>query len=491
MEVLELLGAKGVITLLVLGWILVKSKAARKFLKRKIRVLVRRTRMLRFAATYSIPVRLAHRLQPKQWAVMCANRGLTGLKRGRLKKTPAGVDISAGLHGSLTLDTLLSKVVALETGLGVERNTIKIATTDRSDRVVIRVRVRDPLKDGVKITLPAGRVSIKDSCPLGTDVYGAWIELDLEQRILIAGTSGSGKSCTQRVMSSRVIQADDADLEFWDLKNGTEAQNYKGKAVAIATTPEECSARINWFRDIELPRRAALMVAAGTTTWSASPENRVRVVQVDEGADLIRNLSAEDLANLFSLVEQARALGVYIWWATQFPLAVNLPTALRSQFGCIISMQLKRKSESQLVFGDMVSEGWRPDRLRGAGWFMVSDNQHVHPHEYKAPLIPDEVLQTIPMVGAIAVSTPPPPEVPTRTPELPDRKVSLFKTTVLVQEVNTLKAVLLALGGQGAQSVSQLMASTGRKKSQVYWALKQLQEEGLVHKTGHGRYERS
>jgi len=490
MELVELLGVKGVITLLVLGWILVKSKAARKFLKRKIRAVLRRTKMLRFAAAYSIPVRLAHRLQPKQWAEMCDNRGLTGLKRGRLKKTPAGVDIRAGLHGSLTLDTLLSRIVALETGLGVERNTIKIASTDRSDKVVVRLRVRDPLKDGVPYTLPTGRVSITDPCPLGMDVYGDWTTVNLEQRILIAGTSGSGKSCTQRVMSSRVIQADDADLEFWDLKNGTEAQNYRGKAVAIATTTEECVARINWFRNVEIPRRAALMIAEGTTKWNPTAKNRVRIIQVDEGADLIRHLSAEDLDNLFSLVEQARALGVYIWWATQYPLATNLPTALRSQLGCIISMQLRRKNEAQLVFGDMVSEGWRPDKLRSSGWFLVSDNQHPKPDEYKAPLIPDEVLKAIPMVGT-AVSTPPPPELPAKTLELPARKVSLFKVEVAAQELNTRKALLLALRGQGGQKATQLVTATGRQKTQVYLALLQLQAEGLVHKTGHGRYERT
>ncbi|WP_461712931.1 FtsK/SpoIIIE domain-containing protein, partial [Streptomyces sp. DSM 41029] len=103
--------------------------------------------------------------------------------------------------------------------------------------------------------------------PLSMNPFGEWTAIDLQQRILIVGASGSGKSSVQRVLAAPVIVAADADLEVWDLKQGTESQHYEGKADVRITTADQARARLAWYMEQELPRRAKVMQAKRTSTW--------------------------------------------------------------------------------------------------------------------------------------------------------------------------------------------------------------------------------
>ncbi|WP_461712992.1 hypothetical protein, partial [Streptomyces sp. DSM 41029] len=57
---------------------------------------------------------------------MTAARKLVGLKRGRVKRTPMGVDVRVTLGGGLNLDTLTARIKDLETGLGTRRGAIRV-----------------------------------------------------------------------------------------------------------------------------------------------------------------------------------------------------------------------------------------------------------------------------------------------------------------------------------------------------------------------------
>jgi hypothetical protein len=379
-------------------------------------------------------------------------------------------------------------------------------------KAVVRITTRNPLKRAVPWTAPAGPVSIADPVALSMTPFGDWVEIDLQQRILIAGASGSGKSSVQRVLSASVVLAVDAELEVWDLKQGTESQHYEGLAALRITTAAECRARIEQLLTEELPRRAAIMQARRTSTWPTSPQFPDRIIQVDEGAALIRDLDEDDLDRLFTLIEQARAYGIYLWWATQFPKSDNLPTQIRSQMSAVVALKMRRASESRVVFEELSREGWTPHRLPGKGWLLLLDDDHPDPVESRAAWLHEDDFRRLqrPTPSAPAgMSVPPMPAAPPRIPapaaavdDAP--RLSLVKDSdapaaappaaavpePAAAELSTPDAVLQALAAaSGAgMSAAELQVATGRGKTQVYAAIQQLKDDTRIVKLGHGRY---
>lgn len=486
------LGPTGLVVLLAVGAVLLlRSKAGRgaagKVLSRAGRAVVRFVRISLWAGRLRMPLRLAYRLQPEHWQEMCAARKLAGLKRGRVKRTPMGVDVLVTLGGALTLEALTARIKDLETGLGTRRGAVRVEGRDSAHKATIRITVRNPLARMVRWIVPNGPVSIKDDARLSMNPFGEWTEIDLRQRILIVGASGSGKSSVQRVLAAPVILAVDADLEVWDLKQGTESQHYEGKAQTRITTAEQAIERLGWFMGSELPRRAAVMRRLKTSTWPTSSEHRDRIVMVDEGAALVRALEKDELARFFTFLEQARAFGIYLWWATQFPKGTNLPTELRSQMSAVIALKMRRQSESRVVFEDLTKEGWMPHRLPGKGWLQLLDDDHQDPEESRAAFITEKQFRSLPTTEGPA-PTPSTPKVNLRKPPTAPQAAAEPSRApeVKTAPVEPRRALLAALQGAGMDgvSVADLQAATGLGKSRIYELLTAVQ----AVKIRHGRF---
>lgn len=516
-HLLSALGPKGVVVVLAVGaLLLLKTKTGRKFAKDALRkaakTMIRFVRISLWAASKRMPIRLAYRLQPERWREMCAARKLVGLKRGKVKRTPMGVDVLVTLGGALTLETLTARIKDLETGLGTRRGAIRVEGRDSAHKATIRITVRNPLAKNVPYPMPTGLVSIKTPAMLSMNPFGEWTEIDLQQRILIVGASGSGKSSAQRVLATPVILAADADLEVWDLKQGTESQHYEGKADVRITNAEQAKARLAWFMETELPRRAAVMQNLRTSTWPTSLQNPDRIVMVDEGAALIRELDDDELARFFTFLEQARAFGIYLWWATQFPKGTNLPTELRSQMSAVVALKMRRQSESRVVFEDLTKEGWTPHRLPGKGWLLLLDDEHQDPEESRAAFIDEKQFRKLQPYASErpAPAVPVIPPMPEYAPLVPaqridaemDEAISLTKPdsdTVSAPapepepelvELSVPDAIRAALADAqaGGMSAAELVVATGRGKSQVYAGLQELTDDGVAVKVGRGRY---
>ncbi|MFC8801804.1 hypothetical protein ACFT2C_29090 [Promicromonospora sp. NPDC057138] len=154
-HVLSELGPKGLAVLLAVGaclllWMMGKTgrrwlaKALAKAIRDASRAIVRYVRIGLWAARLRMPVRLAIRLQPDRWRAMTEARKLTGLKRGKVKRTPMGVDIRVTLGGSLTLESLTARIKDLETGLGTRRGAIRVEPGSSAHKALVRITAPCP-----------------------------------------------------------------------------------------------------------------------------------------------------------------------------------------------------------------------------------------------------------------------------------------------------------------------------------------------------------
>jgi DNA-binding transcriptional ArsR family regulator len=197
---------------------------------------------------------------------------------------------------------------------------------------------------------------------------------------------------------------------------------------------------------------------------------------IDEGNVLIRGLSTSALKQLFQVIEQGRALGIYFVWATQFPKAENLPTEIRSQLNCKLCLLLLTSEEAHVVFKDDVALGWTPHRMIGPGWVLIKDADHRTPEESKARWLTEDNFESVwlsgqPVSGPSGqpVSGQPvsgPSGQPVSGPSGPDKIIGELM----------LSGVPLG--------VSELARRTGLAKSTVSEILRRMEREGVVCNQG-------
>jgi hypothetical protein len=491
--VVSTLGLEGCAVLVALGLLLLGStKLGRRAMRAAGRRLARYIRVTVWGARLGIGYRLASRLQIERWDGMVNARKLPGLKRGKVRRTPGGIAIRLTLNGALDLDAVRSRTSQLETGLGLRRGSARIKPTSRADKAVLDIVLRDPLAKPILWQPPKTVVRLTDPVKLSITPFGDAVTLDVKQRLGIFGTSGSGKSCVQRLLGAHVVQAVDADLEIWDLKFGVESEHYEGKAHRV-TTVEDAVARVDWLLDQEFPRRAAIMTAKGTSTWKETPSDRALVVMVDEGNVIIREFTTEQKKRFFRVAEQGRALGCYLIWATQYPKATNLPTELRSQLNVRICLKLNSSEESELVFKEEAGQGWEPHRLRGVGWLLIKSDNHREPEESKAIWLSESVFRTIGtktlLEPAQAAFPPRPtydptvhlngPQIPAQTPVVPEVKKP--ERAKLEVKVTVADEIRMALGfSPEPLGNNEIARQIGRDRGAVSRAIAKLADAGEV-----------
>ncbi len=484
-DLLAKIGPIGVLFLLIFLWTKLDPKARKnirtkawkaiKWLGRKIWYLVA---VAWWAVKNKIPFRLALRLQPDRWDAMVEKRKLPGLKRGKIRRVPVGVQIRLTLTGALTPRYVSSRLPQIETGLGLRRGTARIKDASRSDRLILEVKLRDPIKDIIPWERPRGLVRLADPVRVSLTEFGDVVHVSMKNRIGVFGESGSGKSCVQRILGAHVIEAIDAGLEIWDLKQGVESQHYAGKAHRVTTIPAALE-RLDWLINTEFPRRGTIMKKLGVSEWRETSSDPALVIVVDEGNVITRDFKPAQMERFYTAVEQGRALGVYFVWATQYPKAENLPTQIRSQLNITICLKLKTAVESRVVFdADDVSKGWAPHTLQPVGWCMIMSSPKDVPTETKAVWLSTEDFRGLELVGEIpgrpvtvlAAEEPPPEEEEDSGP------------SPLVGVAGDVWSVLAF--SPAPLGVSELARRTGRSKAAVHAALKKMVAGGTVHQDG-------
>ena len=235
---------------------------------------------------------------------------------------------------------------------------------------------------------------------LGKDIAGKAIGTDLAKQphILIAGTTGSGKSgCVNAMLSSVLLRSspNEVRMVLVDPKR-VELNHYEGiphLLTPVVTCPRlAANVLANLIKEME--ERYGVMSRAKTRNLVEL--NRVRVQQgeaplpyilcvIDELADLMMVAPADVEDSIIRLAQKSRAVGIHLVLATQRPSADVITGMIKANVPARIAFAVSSQTDSRVILdqngaesllgqGDMlfrpggrVALGAHPGRLHRRG----------------------------------------------------------------------------------------------------------------------------
>ena len=199
---------------------------------------------------------------------------------------------------------------------------------------------------------------------LGKDIAGKAIGTDLAKQphILIAGTTGSGKSgCVNAMLSSILLRSSPNELRMVlvDPKR-VELNHYEG--IPHLLTPVVTSPRLaanvlgNLIKEME--ERYGVMSRAKTR--SLTELNRVRqnrgepalpyiLCVIDELADLMMVAPADVEDSIIRLAQKSRAVGIHLVLATQRPSADVITGMIKANVPARIAFAVSSQTDSRVI----------------------------------------------------------------------------------------------------------------------------------------------
>lgn len=290
--------------------------------------------------------------------------------------------------------TKFSKLTALsdDIALALGASSVRIAPIPEKLAVGIEVPNKTVQMVALREVLASSEFQQSDgklSVALGKDITGDSQVIDLAKmpHLLIAGTTGSGKSvCINSILLSLLYKSspEDVRLIMVDPKM-VELGNYNGVPhllIPVVTDPRKASGALNWAVG-EMERRYALFAANAVrdlagynramrakTEANEPGEHRTLpqiVIVIDELADLMMVAAKEVETSICRIAQKARAAGMHLVVATQRPSADVITGIMKSNIPSRIAFAVSSQIESRIILDTQGAE-----KLVGKGDMLYS-----------------------------------------------------------------------------------------------------------------------
>ena len=234
---------------------------------------------------------------------------------------------------------------------------------------VVRLEFATPRTSMLKLfdyftnrNIPKGQINVL----LGETVEGKrmWMDLAQNPHMLVAGTTGSGKSILLHNIIANLLNYNDVDLYLVDPKR-IEFQDYLEKLqnIPVYNTYEEAVNLIEGMLEVMEDRYERMR--RGTDASSIKP----MVIIIDEFADLIMQ-DQDDVfyRALCRLAQKCRAARMHIILATQRPSVNIVNGVIKANFPARIACRVASHIDSKVILDSSGAEN-----LLGKGDAMVRD----------------------------------------------------------------------------------------------------------------------
>ena len=215
---------------------------------------------------------------------------------------------------------------------------------------------------------------------IGKDISGNIEVIDLSKtpHLLVAGTTGSGKSVFINTILASILYKfppEDLRLILIDPKM-LELSVYNDIAhllTPVVTEPKKAIIALKWVCK-EMERRYAMMNEENSRSLEGYNLKAIEklpyiVVIIDEMADLMMTAGKEVEHYVQRLAQMARACGIHLVMATQRPSVDIITGSIKANFPSRISFQVASKYDSRTVLGEIGAE-----QLLGNGDMLMSKN---------------------------------------------------------------------------------------------------------------------
>ena len=215
---------------------------------------------------------------------------------------------------------------------------------------------------------------------IGKDISGSIEVIDLSKtpHLLVAGTTGSGKSVFINTLLASILykfSPKELRLILIDPKM-LELSVYNDIAhllTPVVTEPKKAILALKWVCK-EMERRYTLMNEENTRnleSYNNISQEKLPfiVVFIDEMADLMMTAGKEVEHYVQRLAQMARACGIHLVMATQRPSVDIITGSIKANFPSRISFQVASKYDSRTVLGEIGAE-----QLLGNGDMLMSKN---------------------------------------------------------------------------------------------------------------------
>ncbi|MFE7524073.1 DEAD/DEAH box helicase family protein [Streptomyces halstedii] len=335
--------------------------------------------------------RLMERLDPSYWVQHASEEGLERTLTERPEMTASGIVCGVRLDGKgRSWKWLAGEADAVRRLLGMKTGTrMEITAGSHGDRATIIIRTRSAA-DGINL-----KGWKPGDCWAIDTITGELLSVPLGKRMLIAGTSGAGKSYSARPLLAEASEHADHRLVIFDRKY-IEARTWEHRARTAVELDE--------MRDLcdeleaegeerlkDLPRgKDVIAISAG----------RPRItVFVDEGGELLSDAKTkyedEDgkkrdyqdvIERLRTIARKYRAAEIILVWATQKPTMSGdghgLDSQIAGQMSVKLGLAVASQTDAQTVFG---RSDWPAHDLPMPGYALLFD-QDKGPTQRRNPI---------------------------------------------------------------------------------------------------------
>ncbi len=307
--------------------------------------------------------------------------------KGKIKKISNGPVVSL-YEFEPAAGIKVSKIVSLSDDIARHTSSVSTRVSVIPGKNTVGIEIPNSKRDDVFLSeiINSDNFNKKDtklSIALGKSISGIPITVDLTSmpHLLVAGTTGSGKSvCINTIIMSLLYKhgPDTCKFILIDPKM-LELSSYEGiphLLTSVITDSKKATSALSWtVREME--SRYRLMSSEGVKNIDGYNEKHKLkmpyiVVVVDEMSDLMLVSGKEIEGYVQKLSAMARAAGIHIIMATQRPSVDVITGTIKANFPTRISFQVSSKIDSKTILGEQGAE-----QLLGRGdmLFMSSANK--------------------------------------------------------------------------------------------------------------------